>query len=492
MTPPPHRAARLALALALAAPAAVAHGGLWRPDEVRVDPTDDAHVVVRSDVWGFVETRDGGATWRWLCAEAAGGDSIVVQRTPFVLLPGGGLLVGAGFSGVFRASGSLCESGAAPYFADAGRCGAADCLAMDIALESWSSPRALVLTAGQRAGGGYANLIFRTPDGGATWEALPDSLPRDVFASGLAVAPTDAGTLYVTVSTVAPPIELRLLRSRDGGRSWSESALPLTVPVGAPPVTVRPYGVSPRDRETVFLWADADGGDGTTKAPDRLLVSTDGGASARVVFTAKDDLPGFAFAPDATAVFVGGTDDGLLSASLADLTGDAGGGFRIVNPEATWGLAFTRSGLLAGRQDYGGTDTRRMSLGLSRDRGASFEPALTVCDITPMQCPEGSRGARECTSLFYGTSNFQYDQQSLRCASADAGTPGIDAGAAFRVDGGRLAPTAEHASSCGCRTAAAGPSQSAVAAGLSLVAVARRRRRSRRSGAGSGRTCAVS
>ena len=53
----PHAlASRLGALLALTSAGAGAHGGLFRPDALRVEPTDPSHLVLRSDVY---EIRDG-------------------------------------------------------------------------------------------------------------------------------------------------------------------------------------------------------------------------------------------------------------------------------------------------------------------------------------------------------------------------------------------------------------------------------------------------
>src|SRR5258708_5277408 len=119
------RANSLAWAIRLSvfasAATAQAHGGFLRAEQIRVDPSDAAHVIVRSDSWGIVESRDGGKTWGWICAEVALEESFTVRRRPFDVTPGGAVLYGSGFDGLMRASGSLCSFTAIPYFAVSGR-----------------------------------------------------------------------------------------------------------------------------------------------------------------------------------------------------------------------------------------------------------------------------------------------------------------------------------------------------------------------------------
>src|SRR5204863_3980478 len=134
----------------------------------------------------------------------------------------------------------------------------------------------------------------------------------------------------------------------------------------------------------LFVWFDADAADPTAKAQDHLFVSFDGGATVTEAFRSVNDLPGFAISEDGATVFIGGTEDGLWSAPIADLKAGKADAFRRLNSGNTWALALTNEGLLAGREEFVvEAGTERMTLGLSKDDGATFEPAMVICDVTP-------------------------------------------------------------------------------------------------------------
>lgn len=471
------------LALALCSRPAFAHGGLFRADELRIDPADPSHWLVRSDVWGLVETHDRGKTFEWTCAAAPYGDDLKVLREPLVMLGDGTVLVGSTESGVIRSTGSRCAFEIVPFFQGSRACNDSGCSSYDIAAESPDGTAAIVLTVGPAATGGLANVLWRSSDDGASWTSMSTSLPTDVFATSVAVAPSDPSTLYVGSSNTKATYYLH--RSSDGGRTFENPTLVVTLGADEPLARVRFHAIHPTDPLTVFVWLDADVGDPAGIAPDRLFASFDGGRTVAEVYRSENDLPGFALAPDGATVFVGGTDEGLWSASMDDLKAGKTDAFHQVNPGGTWSLAFTDRGLLAGREEFpkdGGVQP--MTLGLSTDRGLTFESAMSICDVHLANCAQGTRAGDVCPNLYYGDYNFQYDQQRVHCASApkpkpEAGTTPTPPAPPPRSEG------------CSCRSAAAG-SNDAAALGASAAALSilfrrtararavRRRRTSRR------------
>src|SRR5262245_47331863 len=90
----------LAAAFLGGVPSAHAHGGIPRAWNIFVEPGNTQHVVLRSDIWGFFQTADGGQTWEWVCAEAYGGKSLNTQRRSIAMLPGGALIIANLFEGL--------------------------------------------------------------------------------------------------------------------------------------------------------------------------------------------------------------------------------------------------------------------------------------------------------------------------------------------------------------------------------------------------------
>lgn len=476
----------IALALVLGPREAAAHGGLWRPDELRVDPGDSNHLLVRSDVWGMIESPDFGKTWHWTCAAAAYGADLSVIRSPLTMLPGGTVVIGSPSSGVVRSRGSLCDFEIVAFFKD--QCMGTQCVPYDITAESSASQAVVVLTAGLGTGNAYLNTLWRSPDGGDSWTSLSTALPPDVFATSVRVAPSDPSTLYVGSSDAKVTPTLFLHRSTDGGKTFQQSTIPYTIGANDPQSVVRLYGVHPTHPDLVFIWLDSDVPDPNGKAPDHLFVSSDGGQTITEAFASKNDLPGLTVSPDGNTVFIGGTDDGLWSAKTDDLRSGKPNPFTKVNDGNTWSLAFVEQGLLAGREEFvveGGT--QRMSLGLSKDQGVTFQSVLDICDVRLATCDKGTQAGNLCADLWYGTGNFQYDQQLRRCANDPK--PRVDSGTA---DGGSKAPPKNAVSGpsggCACRFAAPASDAGVPALASWVLAVsalgerrrARARRRSRR------------
>jgi hypothetical protein len=465
-------AAALSLTVLLSAAEASAHGGLFVADELRFEPGNPDHVLVRSDVWGMIETTDAGKTWQWTAAAAAYGEDVAVLREPLAMLPGGRLIIRSTEHGIVRSKESLCDFEIVPFFAKPD-CNPLRCVPYDMVQESPESNAVVVLTTAVEAGA-YVSQLWRSIDAGDTWTSMNSVLPTDVFPVSVTIAPSDASTVYVGSSDATVTPTLFLHRSTDGGQTFEQSTIPFTIGPDDPPVRIRFYGVHPSDPRTVFVWLDADFGDATKKAPDRMLVSFDGGATASQAFLATNDLPGFAISKDGTTVFLGGTSDGLWSAQIADLEAGISDAFKRVNSGNTWALASTDRGLYGGREEYNvevGVD--RMTLGISKDDGVSFEPALVICDVTPAQCPAGTRSGDLTPGLYYGDGNFQVDQQLGRCAG-DPKPLG---------EGGVKPNPSPPKSGCACRSAAPkeGETTGAVS-GLGFALVLVRRIRGAREG----------
>jgi hypothetical protein len=67
--------------------------------------------------------------------------------------------------------------------------------------------------------------VYRSDDGGASWNDIADGLPSD-FGFGLAVDPADADSAYVIpleadIDRVTPEGKVRVYETRDGGASWT-------------------------------------------------------------------------------------------------------------------------------------------------------------------------------------------------------------------------------------------------------------------------------
>ncbi|MFZ1156418.1 MAG: glycoside hydrolase, partial [Candidatus Sulfotelmatobacter sp.] len=62
--------------------------------------------------------------------------------------------------------------------------------------------------------------LFKSVDGGATWHALTNGLPKDLSQIYVAIAPSDARRLYATLGTSGG--KLAVYRSDDAGGNWAQ------------------------------------------------------------------------------------------------------------------------------------------------------------------------------------------------------------------------------------------------------------------------------
>lgn len=219
--------------------------------------------------------------------------------------------------------------------------------------------------------------IFKSHDGGNTWEQLQGGLPTDAQSRiGLAIAPSDAHQIY-TVYVGKNHEVYGVFRSVDEGVSWSEiDTDPLS---GLPATALQGFGwyfgkieVHPTNPEEVFLlgvrlyrrnpntslWQRADTGNGDVVHVDmhdlvflsdqELLLATDGGLygsqNGGQSWTDLENIPTTQFYhvsynPHYPAIYYGGAqDNGSLSGSASTINDwrryFGGDGFRtLFHPE---------------------------------------------------------------------------------------------------------------------------------------------------------------
>ncbi|MEV5767211.1 glycosyl hydrolase [Micromonospora sp. NPDC052213] len=107
----------------------------------------------------------------------------------------------------------------------------------------------------QRTYGGPGSSLWRSDDGGRTWERMTTGLPTDADQGrwGLALAPSDPDRLYAYVGTALGPFRA-FYRSDDGGDTWTQT------PVNANQASQSTFSwwfgklfVDPADSDHVFL-----------------------------------------------------------------------------------------------------------------------------------------------------------------------------------------------------------------------------------------------
>jgi len=110
--------------------------------------------------------------------------------------------------------------------------------------------------------GGAGGGIFKSTDGGNTWNKLAGGLPEDLVQADVAIAPSNPRRLYSSLATTK---ETHIYRSDDGGEHWSQittDARP-AVRIGGGDLAVPK--VDPKNPDVVYTtsivtWRSNDGG----------------------------------------------------------------------------------------------------------------------------------------------------------------------------------------------------------------------------------------
>jgi len=150
--------------------------------------------------------------------------------------------------------------------------------------------------------------VFKSRDGGATWQPALTGLPVGVPILSVAVGGRDGRTLYAAT-------ESELFASVDGGGLWTKRLLPFQAPA-----VVAGLMASPADSRTVFLSFNRDGFYG-----GGLLKSTDGGRTWKQLDTGLGNpnspasVLAMAIAPSAPeTIYASGHFDGFQVARSTD------------------------------------------------------------------------------------------------------------------------------------------------------------------------------
>lgn len=460
------RAATLAAAVtsalaALPSPAA-ANGVFPAADQIVFDPSDPARAVARM-TYGLLTTRDGGATWHWICERAVGYDDTDGVYPPIAMAAGGRVLAGL-------------RNGIA--IGTEGGCGWASAVELagqeviDLSVRQ-GDPSHVVAVAG-----GVGPRLWVSRDGGASWAVAGAPMPPGFHARTIDVAPSDPRRVYVSgLVNTDGTVQGALVRSVDGGETWEAAVVPGSTTARAPYIA----GIDPSDADVLYVRLAG--------APGSLLVSMDGGATFDAVFETEGFVRAFAISPDGATVAVGSDIDGVWRAPSSTLD------FEKVSSVAPRCFAWTQAGLHACATEF----LDGFTIGRSVDGGATFETLLRQpCLRGPLVCAAGTPTGDLCPwdwpriALMTGHEDCAPDA-GLPDGESDAGTATSGAagtGGATAVSGGGSSQAPASPGSeprlgdggCGCRTGgeSKGWASALAAAVLAAAAVARRQRRTLR------------
>jgi hypothetical protein len=401
-------------------------------------PSDKPSVVVLATNFGMIESEDGGATWLWTCEQ------------PQISL---GYLYGLGPAPRDRLYGLSPEQGLA--FSDDGSCswqragGAlASLVASDFFVEPAGGARVLAIAAPLDPDAGVGPpSIYESTDAGTTFAATPlYAAPAGANLVGVEISRANPLVVYAAMYTT-PGRHPRLLRSADGGRSWTERDLEAAIGGNE----FRILAVDRADENLLYLLVKAPGLESVT-------VTRDAGETFETPVAIKDGrVTTFARLESGTVLV--GSETTLANGAIIAAGYRSSDGARTFEP---WrllpqphllGLA-ERGGILylAGKNDTDG-----WALATSHDEGVTLTPLSIYQDVV---------GVKPCVQSSCGT-------QCRLVASLGIWTDALCT----------ATPTpAPQSSGCHCEASPTSPGGCAAMSGAALLGlVARRRRRWRRS-----------
>jgi photosystem II stability/assembly factor-like uncharacterized protein len=338
------------LALIVTAPAR-ANGRYPLADQIAVDPRNPAHVVARA-TFGLLDSDDGGQSFRWICERAVG--YFGVEDPPIAVTADGSTVV-ASSKGI-----SVSSDGGCSWIRNPGLTGT--WFGVDVTVVPARPHEALALVS-SFTDGAYTASILKTINDGVTWNQVVPSLGASFLATTLEVAPSDPDRVYVS-GKVLPGGSAAMLRSDDGGRTWTRSSLEIS---GAYSIFIG--AVDPQNPDVVYLRTHADD-------IGRVALTSDGAATWREIWQAPTDVSGFALSPDGVTVAVGGSSVGVSVASTVDYA------FRKTSNVGAYCLTFWGDKLLVCTKEA----IDNFSLGISDDLGEHFAPLLRLGEVLPRAC----------------------------------------------------------------------------------------------------------
>ena len=331
--------------------AAHAHAGLPETSNVTVRRGHPEDFFVGA-TFGAVISRDSGQTWRWICPDAMGYGG---WRPESFLWREAGDIIAATGSALLRSPDGGCSWNMHPYF----KSNWVTALAAHP-----TDDRILYAVTGRT---GLANGVYRSGDGGETWEPTP-LLRLGLKLNAVRVSPVDPRRIYASGEEAG---RLLIFRSDDAGETWEKSAPPL-------PQLLRPYdlavtAVDPASADGVWVRV-------ATQGYTHLLRSDDGGRTLTQVHVLDDVFINMELSADGGTAWVG-TANSLFRGPRA--------GPLEQQPLPTGNACVLRTGntLYA----CGSTWLHDWALARSLDEGTTWKPLFSLHGIQGTHhCPAGT------------------------------------------------------------------------------------------------------
>jgi photosystem II stability/assembly factor-like uncharacterized protein len=334
--------------------------------------TVSTSIVSNSTVTGLFKSADGAATWQQL-GSAANAVAIAVDPSrPSTIYVG-------------TSQGILKSTDRGETFTDISGnlpVGAVAKIAVDPSNESTLY---IVNTSPSAASPGSTSIIYKTSDGGTTWNALPTGLPTNAYVTVLSIAPSSPSTVYAFAppnfapAVASQPFAGGLIRSTDGGQTWK------MLPVVSPNTFIGILVIDPIKSTTLYALGNGgvlkstDGGDTWNSLSNNLPPGLNPNAlgidpsNPNTIYLALQ-----MFGPQGLSWNIGKSTDGGASWTLSSITlpPNIGISTLLVDPATPSQLYLGASGInfpLAGNPGGGATGGVFKSV----DTGASFNSAST-------------------------------------------------------------------------------------------------------------------
>jgi hypothetical protein len=432
------RLAPLLLALAVLPAPALANGAF--PDTAQVLlPADRPQVILLGTNFGLVISEDGGAHWRWTCehGDAGGGYryTLTGDQRRIVGLAGRALIASEDLGCSWTALVSADESIPFDFFPDAD-----PAFALTL-IEDLQTRLDTITRVDLGDPAGVPQVLYQAP--------------MDEQLTTIESARADPRIIYATLNPTTSSGRTRIVHSMNGGHSWAVE--PIEAPAEA--VDLRIAAVDPRDPARIYFRAGTPLGQG-----EALVVSDDGGRTARSVFTTTGALA--AFAPLAEGALLSVIDLGVGRLYRWD-----GATFSEVPAHISARGFAERGGIV-----YAATDNVAdgFALARSRDAGRTWERVMGFGDISAI-----SR-CGELPGVCTATCAMLAMQGALQPAVCSSEAAPLDAAVHAAGDAGPDAGAPSGGSGCSCRAGSTTTTTTTTATAFFLVLLLRRVRGGRR------------
>jgi len=342
---------------------------------------------VLAATYGILSTEDRGRHWYHIC-EASFADLASYTGDPLLDFINDGTLF-AGVQATLNASRDGCRW--KPTLGGGGSTFVVDYTVVR------AEPATIVALLANYRNGTVDYALWKSTDGAENWSEI-GAVPTQT-AYTLDVDQADPERVYVTALTDNVG---RLLRSTDGGRTWTERPIPNTN-IGEPPYIA---ALHPGDPQRIYVrtdsWVPLDG---DLTAYDALLYSSDGGESWTELFRNRAKLLGFALSPDGKTVLLGYGDPfqgGAISVpgpfGIFKSSTDAFA-FEPVFSGHIGCLSWTARGVyICASQHFDGFELGLLPDGDFSAASRCIQPLLRLPDVKgPLQCAAGTSGSA-CTA----------------------------------------------------------------------------------------------